>query len=579
MVEIAADVTHPQGYIRYSRTVAVTRLALVGALVGLLAVYTTPRIAALGALEFVLYLALLIASERARRSPDRPAASRRLRRQSDGLMVLLVANACGLAGALAYHDGGRLRVEAALLAICVLLFAALRAHHSRLSYVIGVAPPTLLLIWLALDAGRASPLSLDALAMLLFVGAVLVATWRQQVSDATLGRVTQDLRRKDLALAQAVSEARAATGAKSRLLAASSHEIRTPLNAVLGFAQALRRQPLEPAQDELARGIVDGGEQLSRLLDGILAAADGGADGGRLEVGPVDLRRRIESVARVWRESALAIGVDLVFVDENPEMAFEVIADGARIEAALITLVAGALQATPPGGRVRVRLAGLARGGRMGVLLEVADTGPAMSFLDRTRAFEAFAETERGRAAGDSGAGLARCAADLALMGGETGVEAAGDGWGAIFWFAFNAPIHHATRPSGSGMVRRLRVLAAEDNAANRRVLAALIGHLPVDLVFAEDGAQAVAAWRAEPFDLVLMDANMPVMSGVEAVRTIRQDRCARHVPVWMLTANVSDDDVAAYHAAGADGILRKPIDSTALFALFEDVSARADGG
>lgn len=570
-MDIAADVTHPQGYIRYSRTVAVTRLVLVGGLVALLAAYTTPRIAALGAVEFTLYFGLLVASELARRSDDGPAALRRLRRQSDAIMVLLVANACLLAAAIALFDDGRLKGEAALLAIAVLLFAALRAHTSRLIYLIAVAPPAATLIWLGFDMGRSASLTLDALAMPLFVGALLIGTWRQQSSDCALARAAQDLRRKSLALDQAVGEAKAAAGARSRLLAATSHELRTPLNAVLGFAQALRREPLPPREADLARGIVDGGEQLSRLLDGILAAAEGG---DRLEIAPLDLRRQVEGLVRVWREPAQAIGVTLEFVDADPAIPFEIVADGGKLERALVTLVAGALKATPAGGRVQVRLAGLRRGRTLGVLVEVRDQGPAMSLIDRSRAFDAFADTERGRRLGDTGLGLAACAASLALMRGEVGVDAPSDGVGAVFWFAFNAPVHAPTRSPEGELARRLRVLAAEDNAANRRVLAALLSHLPVDLVFAEDGAQAVATWKTEPFDLILMDANMPVMSGADAVRSIRAESpLTGQIPIWMLTANVSEDDVVAYHAAGADGILRKPIDSTALFALLGEVS------
>ncbi|PZQ64154.1 MAG: hybrid sensor histidine kinase/response regulator [Phenylobacterium zucineum] len=581
MVEIAADVTHPQGYIRYSRTVAVTRLALVGGLVGLLSAYTTPRIAALGAVEFALYFGLLVASELARRSTDGAGASRRLRWQADAIMVLLVLNACLMAAALAGHDGGRLRGEAALLAIAALLFAALRAQTSRLTYLIAVTPPALTLVWLGFDAGRSLAPTLEALAMPLFVGALLVATWRQRSSDSALARAAQDLRRKDLALDQAVDEARAATGARTRLLAATSHELRTPLNAVLGFAQALRRQPLAPREADLARGIVDGGEQLSRLLDGILAAAEGGE---RLEIAPLDLRRQVEGLIRVWREPARAMGVDLMFMDDDPDVAFEIVADGGKLERALVTLVANAIRATPAGGRVWVRLAGLRRGRTLGVLVEVRDGGAPMSLLDRSRAFEAFGETARGRQMCDSGLSLAACATSLSLMRGEVGVDAPGDGTGAVFWFAFNAPVHapaQAAAPTGQcDVARRLRVLAAEDNPANRRVLAALLSHMPVDLVFAEDGAEAVEAWKAEPFDLVLMDANMPVMTGAEAVRTIRASAPPSvHPPIWMLTANVSEDDVLSYHAAGADGILRKPIDSSALFALLAEVSGVSGDG
>jgi CheY-like chemotaxis protein len=155
---------------------------------------------------------------------------------------------------------------------------------------------------------------------------------------------------------------------------------------------------------------------------------------------------------------------------------------------------------------------------------------------------------------------------------------------GAVFWFAFEAPVLAAPAAESAteaSVAAPVRVLAAEDNPANRRVLAALLAASPVELVFAEDGAQALDAWRAEAFDLVLMDVNMPVLDGVAALARIRdlEASTARlHTPVWMLTANVFDDDVARYRADGADGVLRKPIDTVALFALLAQVAEAKAG-
>ena len=155
-----------------------------------------------------------------------------------------------------------------------------------------------------------------------------------------------------------------------------------------------------------------------------------------------------------------------------------------------------------------------------------------------------------------------------------------------MFWFAFEAPVLAAPAAESAteaSVAAPVRVLAAEDNPANRRVLAALLAASPVELVFAEDGARAVDAWRAEAFDLVLMDVNMPVMDGVAAVARIRQLEAATpephpRTPIWMLTANVFDDDVARYRADGADGVLRKPIDTVALFALLAQVAEAKAG-
>ncbi|WP_296597641.1 response regulator [Phenylobacterium sp.] len=575
MLEPTTDVAHPDGYIRYSRTVALTRLGLVGAFVMLLAAFTTWRMTALGVLEFGLYLALLVATEVTVRQRDRVGAARRLRRMSDVLMLALVVNACGLALQIRQYGQPRMEVEAALLTICVLLFAALRAHMSRLSYVAGVVPPALTLLWIVTDLRRPLAGNHYALAMLLFVVAVLLATSRQQETDRALTRAMQALMRKSLALGQAVEEAKAAGRARARLLAVASHEIRTPLNAVLGFGQALRRQPLTPEQATLARGVVEGGEQLDRLLDGILDLAGAGPD-IQLKPAPLDLRGLVEAVVGVWRPHAASIGVDLAFKDADPGLEFGVVADAARLEQTLVTLVSGALKATSAGGRVSVRLAGAPRGEDLGVLVEVRDTGPPVPAEDRRASFEAFDQTARGRLVGDSGLGLSACAASLALMGGEVGVDDAPGGAGAVFWFAFNAPRHAFPAEGGETAVvgeRTLRVLAAEDNDANRRVLAALLGGQAVDLTFAEDGAQAVAAWRAGGFDLLLMDANMPVMDGGLAVRAIRAAEPAGvRVPIWMVTANVSAEDIDGYLAAGADGVLRKPLDAAALFALLAGV-------
>lgn len=582
MLESTPDVAHPDGYIRYSRGVALTRLALVGVFVLLLAAYTPWRIAALGALEFALYLALLVATESAMRAPDRARASGRLQIQADVLMVLLVANACWLALTIADYGKPKMQVEGSLIAICALLFAALRVHMSRLSYVAGVAPPAATLIWIALHPSRPPADNHFALAMALFVAAVLLVTWRQQATDRALAQALRDLTRKNLALSHAAHEARTAAGARSRLLALASHEVRTPLNAVLGFAQALTRQPLSPAQANLARGAQEGAEHLGRLLDGILELAGAGAEDAPLNPTPVNLRRLAAGAVGLWRSQAETLGVDLAFEDADPTLSYAIVADAGKIEQMLVSLISNALRATPAGGRVRVRLAGAGREDSIGVLVEVRDTGPPASAEDQARAFDAFGETDRGRFLGDTGFSLAAAAAAIRRMGGEAGVDDPPPEWGAgaVFWFAFDAPRQaapQAAAPSPPGVARTIRVLAAEDNAANRRVLGALMEALPVALTFAEDGAQALDAWRREAFDLVLMDANMPVMDGVAALREIRASEPAGvRTPVWMVTANIAPEDMARYDAAGASGVLRKPLDAGALYALLGEIAAPA---
>ncbi len=581
MLKRPTDVTQLEGLVRYSRSVALSRLALVAVFVLLLMSFTPWRIAGLGVLEFGLYFALFMATELAIRDPDPIKAHKRLSLQSDILMTLLVGNACWMAVQIGLYGEPLMRVEAALLAICVLLFAALRVHLTRVSQIVGVVPPSLTLVWIAIDWAEPFKPHHFTLAMILFVAAVLIVTARQQATDRALTKALRDLTRNNVALTQAINETRAANRAKTDLLAVASHEIRTPLNAVLGFARALRGEPLSPRQAELATGLVEGGEQLTRLLDGVLDLTRGDPLRAKLDLAPVDLRALVRSVVRVWSVHARAIGVDLVLDDADPTVSFRVIADLVRVEQTLVALVSNALAVVDEGGEVRVRLAGVTQDDTLRVLVEVADTGPPIPSDERSKVFEAWDQTERGRLQGGTGFSLRVCAQNLALMGGQIAVDPPSavlkDGVGAVFWFAFDAPLQDAPRPierrpaSPSG---EIRILAAEDNAANRKVLSLVLEKAPVSLTFAEDGAQALDLWRSAAFDLILMDVNMPVLGGREAVREIRAaERAGTRTPIWMLTANVFPEDVERYRQDGADGALRKPLDVAALFALLADVA------
>jgi CheY-like chemotaxis protein len=261
------------------------------------------------------------------------------------------------------------------------------------------------------------------------------------------------------------------------------------------------------------------------------------------------------------------------------------VADGGKVEQVLINLVSNALKFSPRGGQVVIRVSargGAVAGAGLAVKIEVIDQGPGVTVEDRERIFQVFEQTDAGRALGGAGLGLAICAGNLALMGGGIRVDDAPDG-GAVFAASFEAPAcvlssveAEAVEAQGLDAERPLRVLAAEDNAGNRHVLRALLEPLAISLTLVEDGAQALEALAAGPFDMVLMDANMPVMDGLTALRAIRASGST--IPVWMLTANVYEEDVSRYRAAGADGVVRKPIALEELFAALSDAAARVDG-
>lgn len=380
-----------------------------------------------------------------------------------------------------------------------------------------------------------------------------------------------------LRLAEAAREAaEQASHAKSAFLAVTSHAIRTPLNVILGFAQALRRGQLGAEQSELVDGILDSSAMLVRLLNEVLELSKIEAGEAELNERPFDLGRAIGAISRIWGAKAQAQGVGLSLDLRGLEGSGAIVADAGKIEQCLVNLVSNALKFTPAGREVR--LSARVAGAQAEIVVE--DDGPGIAPEDRARILQPYVQTDLGREAGGVGLGLSICAGHMARMGGALEAEESASG-GARFILAFpcrlDAPAPEAAEALAPAEPDApLRVLVAEDNPANRRVIEVLLGPSGVQLSFAENGLEAVQALDRSVFDLILMDANMPVMDGAEAVRTIRAraDASAR-MPIHMLTANAFEEDVRRYLAAGADGVLRKPVDVGLLYELLAAVAAQ----
>lgn len=389
---------------------------------------------------------------------------------------------------------------------------------------------------------------------------------------AQLGRVVERRRntyRAALDKAALEAEHRAAeqaSRAKSAFLAVTSHEVRTPLNAVLGLAQTLKREPLTSGQHELIDGVLASGEMLLRLLNAVLDMSRIEANEVTAQVSNFDLGTMLTAIVNIWTPYAREQGIDLT-LDTTGLGGRLIRSDEGRIEQTVVNLVANAIKFTPRGERIAICVfsgEGLLR-------VEVIDGGPGVADLDRERIFQPFEQTDTGREAGGTGLGLSICTGNVRLLGGEIGTDRTEAGR-SRFWF--QCPVETSSQdlleaPEEPGEVQvGLRVLAAEDNPANRRVLQLLLAPADVELTFAEDGQQALNALATARYDLVLMDANMPVMDGVEAVRRIRSGDLAPGAAIHMLTANAFAEDVNRYMAAGADGVLTKPIHLPSLFAV-----------
>jgi signal transduction histidine kinase/ActR/RegA family two-component response regulator len=388
------------------------------------------------------------------------------------------------------------------------------------------------------------------------------------------------LRQATEALEAAVAGAEAANAAKSTFLANVSHEIRTPLNGVLGMAQAMARAPLPTAQRERLQVIRQCGEALLALLNDLLDLAKIEAGKVELEDLSFDLVEAVRDACAPFAALAHQKGVTLEITSEAEGHMRR--GDPTRLRQVVTNLVSNAVKFTNTG-RVTVEIFLRPEG----VDVAIRDTGVGMPAEALRTIFEKFSQADASttRRFGGTGLGLAICRDLVQLMGGEIRVESV-PGEGSCFAFslplpaAADRPERPARSPVDADRPLRLRVLAAEDNAVNRLVLKALLDQSGVTLTLVENGMEAVAAWDREPWDVILMDVQMPVLDGVAATAEIRRRETAeqrRRTPILALTANAMAHHAAEYAGAGMDGVVSKPIQAEELLMALAAVSERDD--
>lgn len=375
--------------------------------------------------------------------------------------------------------------------------------------------------------------------------------------------------------------AESANLAKTEFLANMSHEIRTPLNGVVAMADLLGATDLAEAQKEMVDIIGTSGQMLSHLLADILDSArieSGKLQIDRVEVDVVDLLR---SVVGLYRLQASAKGVELVF-DNGDVSDLCIWGDGVRLRQVVGNLVSNAIKFTEDGAvNVSLRVAGPGR-----LRIEVADSGIGFDPAIKAQLFGRFQQADGTitRRFGGTGLGLAISRELAMLMGGELDC-ASEPGRGSRFWLSLPfeevaaVPPAPQAAPEVSVHETPLRVLLADDHPTNRRVVELMLAGTGIQLTTAEDGKRALELFRAQSFDLILMDMQMPVMDGLTAVREIRREEASGtrpRTPIIMLTANVLPEHVAAGTEAGADGHLAKPLDVRALFTAIDAVAADA---
>jgi PAS domain S-box-containing protein len=379
----------------------------------------------------------------------------------------------------------------------------------------------------------------------------------------------------ETALIAAKDEAERANRAKSEFLSRMSHELRTPMNAILGFGQLLHSDaahPLSPPQRTRVQEMLRGGNHLLSLINEVLDLARIEAGTLNLSLAPVALDGLVEDCLRLVQPVAQARGIQLQ-VHRPPGGAGSVMADPTRLRQVLLNLLSNAIKYNREGGTVVLECVPLADA----VRIEVSDNGPGIAPAQQERLFQAFERLDAERSGVEgAGIGLALSKWLVKLMQGEVGVESA-PGVGSCFWvrlvrsgpaaaaaarsmpMSLNAPL---SAPENAAAATRRTVLYIEDNPVNQVLMEGMLSHRPgLRLLLAGLPAVGLAmAAQARP-DLVLLDIQLPGMSGFEVLRRLREQPALRDVPVIAVSANAMPSDIEEAARAGFDDYLTKPLD------------------
>jgi signal transduction histidine kinase/ActR/RegA family two-component response regulator len=391
-------------------------------------------------------------------------------------------------------------------------------------------------------------------------------------------------------LEEALAEAHAANQAKSDFLANMSHEIKTPLNGVIGLADVLSRTRLDADQRDLLKTIIASAGDLDNLLGDLL-------DYSKLEAGKVEVEdmafdlneTALHCLAR-FKANAAEKGLQLRYAIDIGDQPM-VTGDPARLKQILSNLLSNAVKFTKDG---HVAL-DIHRDAKGCAVISVTDTGLGFDAAKAERLFGRFeqADASTTRQFGGTGLGLSICRQLCDLMGGTIGAVGR-PGEGAVFTVVL--PLPGAATPiiadpepvvddssatqMEEGDYPPLRIMLVDDNATNRKVVELMLAQVGAETTACENGEEAVHAFNHAPFDLILMDLQMPVMDGLSATRAIREiERVGSksRTPLVVLSANVSPQDRAGTAEAGADAHIGKPIRADELISTMMTVLEAAE--
>ena len=392
----------------------------------------------------------------------------------------------------------------------------------------------------------------------------------EQLMDVYERTVHEQSSRLDLAL----TEAQAATRAKASFLAVMSHEIRTPMNGIIGMTGLLLDTNLTSEQCDYAETVRLSGESLLEIINSILDFSKFEAGGLTLEEIDFDLRTTVEEALDLFAQPAQRKGLELGCL-LHAEVPTALRGDPGRLRQILVNLIGNALKFTQQGEVMIHVTRGEETADRVLIECAVTDTGIGVAPEAQAMLFKPFsqADTSTTRKFGGTGLGLAICKQLVELMEGQIGIESV-PGHGSTFRFTVwltKQPIQADPAPISRGTLPGRRLCIVDDNATNRRILEQYAAHWGLQSATASDGYQALAllrdaAARGEPFDLAILDLQMPRMDGFELGHAITADPVLAATRLVLLTSIGLQGQAEKAKQAGIAAYLTKPVHRAHLY-------------